>query len=177
MKPIATAMAAAAALFGTSAQAAVQTCLVPAEMNALFTYFLPQVIDRAVEGCSAHLPATSYLRSRLSGRADDLRSQADAIWPEARAAVIKIAGADAAGAKKMQDTPDEELRSTIDAELISASGLKINPKDCGEINDISEALAPLSTTQAVHLLVVTFSALNRKGIGLTICPRGETGQG
>ncbi|MBN8841834.1 MAG: hypothetical protein J0H88_01200, partial [Sphingomonadales bacterium] len=111
MKRITMGIAAVAALVGTSSQAAAQSCITSAEMNGLVTYFLPQVVDKVIETCGAHVPPDSYLRTRLGGRADELRQSADTVWPLARAAFLKIGGGkEAKDAQMMSELPDEALR-------------------------------------------------------------------
>ena len=177
MKRMAVGAAAAVALIGsTSARAATPTCVTPAEMNGLVTYFLPQVIDRVVETCGPHLSATSYLRTGLGARATELRQQADAAWPLARSGFIKI-GSDGDDARDIAAMPDAALRSVVDDSFVETLGIDIKPDTCAEVNDISEALAPLSTAQTVHLIAVTLTAAARGDKQMASCPRSEAEQG
>jgi len=176
MKRMAVGAAAVVALVGsTSAQAATKTCITPAEMNGLVAYFLPQVIDRVVETCASHLPPTSYLRTGLGARAVELRQQADAAWPLARSGFVKIgSGADE---KDVENLSDEAFRSLVDDGFVETLGIDIKPDTCAEVNDISEALAPLSTAQTVHLIAVTLTAAARGDKQMASCPRNEAEPG
>lgn len=172
MKRIITSIAAAAALTGTSARAATETCITAGEMNGLVTYFLPQVIDKVVDTCGAHLPDSSYLRTSFGARADELRTEADAAWPQARAAFIKIGGGkNAKDAATMADLPDEALRPLVEVGLAQALGLDLKSSGCADVNDIGEALAPLNNAQMVHLIAVALAAAARGDKDMASCPR------
>lgn len=172
MKRIVTSIAAAIALTGTSARAATETCVTPAEMNGLVTYFLPQVVDKVVDTCSVHLPASSYLRTAFGARADELRKDADAAWPQARTAFIKIGGGkNPKDVAMMKDLPDEALRPIVEVGLADALGLDLKPGGCADVNDIGEALAPLSNGQMVHLIAVALTTAARGDKDMASCPR------
>lgn len=173
MKRIVLSVAAgAAALAGPSAQAATKPCLTPAEMNGLVAYFLPQVIDGVVETCRPHLPAGSYLLTGLDTRVAELRGNADAVWPLARAGFIKIgSGKNPEDGAAMLDMSDDELRATIDTGFVETLGIELKPGECADVNDISETLAPLSADQMVAFVAATFAAVSRGGKGVASCPR------
>ncbi len=170
--------AAAATLAGPAAQAATKTCLTPAEMNGLVTYFLPQVIDGVVETCSPHLPEDSYLRTGLTVRADELRGRADAVWPLARAGFIKIgSGKNPGDAAAMLALSDNELREKIDVGFVETLGIDLKPGGCADVNDISETLASLSAAQMVEFVAVTFAAVSRGDKRMASCPRAQGNAG
>ena len=173
------AWAAGAALVAAGpTQAQGMACVTPDEMEGLVTYFVPQVIDNVIETCSAHLPADSYVRAGLPARAEELRGMSDAAWPAARSAFMKIgSGQSGDEAEEMADMSDEMLRPMLDIFLVEAMGLKLTAGSCGEVNDITEALAPLTGAQAAHLLAVTLSAAARGDKNMASCPRGQAGQG
>jgi len=59
----------------------------------------------------------------------------------------------------------------VDEILAEKMSLKVEAPMCGEINDIAEALAPLSPDQSVHLLATIFNAVARKDKSMRSCPR------
>lgn len=77
----------------------------------------------------------------------------------------------------MAELPDEMLRPMLDLFLVEAMGIKLTPDSCGEVNDISEALSPLTGAQTAHLLAVTLSAAARGDKEIGSCSRSEAGQG
>ena len=167
-------LAGAALVAAGPAQAQGMACVTPTEMEGLVTYFVPQVIDGVIETCAAHLPAESYVRAGLPSRAEELRGMSDAAWPAARSAFVKIgAGENGDNVEEMAEMPDEVLRPMLDIFLVEAMGLKLTPDSCGEVNDITQALAPLTGAQAAHLLAVTLSAAARGDKDMASCPRGQ----
>ena len=170
-----TAWAAGAALIAAGpAQAQGMACVTPTEMEGLVTYFVPQVIDNVIESCSAHLPADSYVRTGLPSRAEELRGLSEAAWPAARSAFVKIGAGDRTDkAEEITEMPDDLLRPMLDIFLVEAIDLKLTPSSCGEVNDISQALAPLTGAQTAHLLAVTLSAAARGDKDVASCPRGQ----
>ena len=170
-----TAWAAGAALIAAGpAQAQGMACVTPTEMEGLVTYFVPQVIDNVIESCSAHLPADSYVRNGLPSRAEELRGLSEAAWPSARSAFVKIGAGDSTDkAEEITEMPDDLLRPMLDIFLVEAIDLKLTPSSCGEVNDISQALAPLTGAQTAHLLAVTLSAAARGDKDVASCPRGQ----
>ena len=158
------------ALGSNAAQAApAPRCLNPAEMRGLIAYFLPEVVGEVTRNCAASLPAGSYLRTglpRLGARLADAKA---ANWPIARAAFLKIS--DGKDAKDMARLRDDALRPMVDQVMAEKIKVPVDPATCGEVNDITEALAPLSAEQHVNLLATIFAAVARKDAKMRSCPR------
>lgn len=171
-RPISSLVAVFALGATVSAQAApAPRCLNPAEMHGLIAYFLPEVIGEVSKNCAGQLGAGSYLRTGLPHLGAQLADAKARNWPVARAAFLKISG-DKVG-KDMASLPDEALRPLVDAVMAEKISVPVSPAACGEVNDISEALAPLDAEQTVHLLATIFSAVARKDDKLRSCPRDE----
>lgn len=169
-KPFSAAVAALALCATASAQAAPPVqCLDPAEMRGLIAYFLPDVIGEVSKNCAAHLPSGSYLRAGLPRLGAQLADAKPANWPVARAAFLKMSGP--TDGKQMASLPDEALRPLVDAAIASKMTIPVSPSTCGEVNDITQALAPLSADQTVNLFATIFSAVARKDNKLRSCPR------
>jgi hypothetical protein len=154
---------------GQAQAAPAAKCLTPVEMRGLIGYFLPDVIGQVTQTCAAHAPVDSYLRTGLARIGADLTARKPATWPLARAAFLKISAI--RDAKTMANLPDAALRPLVDAEIAKKLNIPITPSACGEVNDIAEALAPLSADQTVNLLATIFSAVARKDDTLRSCPR------
>jgi hypothetical protein len=144
-------------------------CITPREMEGLISYFLPNVIDEVSANCSPHLAPDSYLRAKLPQLAGKLTLTRDTTWPIAKAAFLKMASP--ADAKAMTGLPDEALRPMVDQVIGKRISIPVTAQVCGDVNDISDALAPLSAGQTVHLLAAIFTAAARKDNKLQSCPR------
>jgi hypothetical protein len=144
-------------------------CIEPREMEGLVAYFLPEVINEVSKNCSAHLPSDSYARTRLPHLAEQLTTAKAASWPVAKAAFLKMAKPE--DAKTMGELPDEALRPMVDAVMVRQISIPVTAPVCGDVNDISEALAPLTAEQTVHLLSAILVAASRKDDKLRSCPR------
>lgn len=172
-KPLSSLVAVLALCATTAAQAApAPRCLNPAEMHGLIAYFLPEVVGEVSRNCAAHLPAAAYLRTGLPRLGERLARAKPANWPVARAAFLKIS--EDKDMKNLAGLPDEALRPMVDAVMGEKIRIPISPATCGEVNDISEALAPLSAEQHVHLLATIFAAVARKDAKMRSCPRDIT---
>lgn len=144
-------------------------CIEPQEMHGLITYFLPNVIDEVTKNCSASLPANSYLQRQLPRLATQLNEQKNVAWPVAKAAFFKMA--DAKDADAMASLPDTALRPLVDQVMAQKISIPVTPPVCADVNDVAEALSPLSGEQTVHLLATIFSIVARKDNNLRSCPR------
>lgn len=144
-------------------------CLNPQELHGLITYFLPEVIGEVTKNCGAHLPAESYLRTGLPQLASRLTENKAAAWPVARSAFLKLA--EPKDVKELAGLSDKALRPLVDEVMAAKIAIPVNPRVCGDVNDISEALAPLSPDQTVHLLVTIFGAAARNDAKMRSCPR------
>lgn len=146
-----------------------RTCLTSAELHGMIAYFLPTVIGEVASGCSAHLPETSYLRSGMGTLRDSLAEGREAAWPAARAAFFKFSNVEEA--KELARLSDKAIRPLVDEMLAQKLSIPVTGPMCGEVNDITEALAPLTAGQTVHLLAAIFSAVARNDKKLPSCPR------
>lgn len=163
---------AALALISTaSAQAApAPACIAPAEMRGMIGYFLPEVITEVTSNCAAHLPTDAYLRAGLPRLASQLSDAKTRNWPIAKAAFLKMSRG-SADEKRFASLSDKALRPIVDAAMSEKMKISISPASCGEVNDITEALAPLNAEQTVNLLATILSAVARKDSKMRSCPR------
>ena len=145
-------------------------CITEAEMHGLVAYFLPAVLDEVSRSCSSHLPESSYLRAGLPRLQESLNQNKEASWPLAKAAFFKIS--DSKDSKTMAGFSDKALRPLVDEILTQKMKINIDAPMCGEVNDIAEALAPLTPDQTVHLLATIFNTVARKDKTMRSCPRG-----
>ena len=144
-------------------------CITVREMHGLVAYFMPAVLEEVSTNCAARLPESSYLRAGLRPLQTSLDQGKEAAWPLARAAFFKISNAK--DAKTMTSLSDRALRPLVDEVLGEKMKIPVDGQMCGEINDIAEALAPLSPDQTIHLLATIFNTVARKDRTVRSCPR------
>lgn len=154
----------------TSAQAAPpRQCLEAAEVRGLIAYFLPNVLTEVSRNCSAHLPADSYVRAGMPRLIGELTARKAQAWPVAKAAFLKLA--DGKDAKTMAALPDETLHPLVDAMMTQKISIPVTPSSCADVNDITEALAPLTGDQTIQLVATIMSVAARKDAKMPACPR------
>lgn len=163
--------ATALALLATAAQAApTPACINPAEMRGLIGYFLPEVIDEVTNNCAAHLSPDNYLRAGLPRLGTQLAEAKTHNWPVAKAAFLKMSRG-TSDEKRFVNLSDKALRPIVDAAMSEKLKIPINPSACADVNDITEALAPLDANQTVNLLATIFTTVARKDSKMRSCPR------
>ena len=146
-----------------------EKCLTPPEMHGLIAYFLPNVLTEVANNCASSLPPASYLRTNFPRLAGELTAGKTAAWPVARSAFFKMS--DAKDTKEMASLSDKALRPMVDEMMAQKIRIPVSPSTCGEVNDISEALAPLNADQTVHLFATILSAVARNDNKMRSCPR------
>lgn len=170
-KALSTFVAGVALCATVSAQAAeTPSCLNSREVNGLVAYFLPKVLDQVTKSCSATLPADSYVRARMPRLLAQLEDAREAAWPMAKSAFFKFSGS--GDAKEMAGLSDKALRPLVDEVMETKLSIPITPSTCGDVNDILDALAPLSAEQTVHLAATILDITARKDRKMPTCPRG-----
>jgi hypothetical protein len=162
-------LAALATLVPGQVLAAQPACITPAEMRGGIAYFLPPVIAEVQDRCKAHLGSESYLLTRAGDISTRLAASKLQHWPLARTVFLKMG--DQSDSAKLAKMPDEALRPLVDSMLGALLTIKVSSTTCGEINDITEALAPLDADQTVNLIATVFSTVARKDRKVRSCPR------
>ncbi len=167
-----TAATAAIALCTTGAVQAAprRACISSAEMHGMVAYFLPVVIENVTGRCSAYTASSAYLRAGLPSLQMQLREGREGAWPMARSAFFKLSRQK--DVRTMATLSDDALRPMVDDVLGAKFDIAVDAATCGEINDITQALAPLDAPQTVNLLAAVLSAAARKDNRIPSCPRG-----
>ncbi len=155
----------------TSAQAAdTASCITQQEMDGIITYFLPRVLNQVEQKCSAVLPGDSYVRTSVPSLVTQFESRKQAAWPLAKSAFLKLGKSDG---KEIAGMSDDVLRPLIDEMVSTRLSIPIKPSTCGDVNDLIEALSPLSPEQTVHLASTVMTVASRDGKTILPCPREE----
>lgn len=161
MKPARTALMAAflatACPVAATAQSA-PTCLTPAEAQAIVSFTLPDLIAGAAQKCADVLGSGSFLAQSGMEMANRYRATADAAWPKARSGIRKFAG-DKAGFFDLM--PDKTLKS-VSAGLATTAVLKrVEPRICGDLDRIMQAVAPLPPENMSLLIGILLEIASR----------------
>ncbi len=127
-------------------------CLTRSEARALMDFALPEVLSGVTDKCVARLPATSFLATHGKQLAETYRKAAEPNWPAAKAVFMKIGGGHD-DAKIFAAAPDDALKAMMAAGLGVGLASKVDANQCSEINDLTEALAPLPPSNLSSIIV------------------------
>ena len=144
-------------------------CISEDEISSLVIYALPSLVSAARSSCGATLAPNGFLAIGSDAMVARYAGQKDATWPQARAALFKLASfkdKDEKDDTKQVDNakqesnplddiagmPDEALRPFVDAYIQQAVAKEIKPKTCAGIERLAEAIAPLEPSETGKLI-------------------------
>jgi len=157
MKALAT-LSALTMLVATPIAAQAQTpCVTTPEATSIALVALPEVIRQVGTICAARVPATSLLRQTSGSFIARYQAEADRAWPDARAALGRVAGPDVAPLLQ-SDFSRPMLVSLLAPALVDA----VQPKDCADIDHIVTLAQPLPPKNAAGLIVATLKLTRDK---------------
>ncbi len=180
----------AALATATTARAAEAPCLTPSDLDAVFAYGLPTVIDAAGQACRPVLAPGGFLATQGADLAARYRVGQAAAWPLAKAAVLKV-GVGALGAKGVSRgigklaavLPDSALQGFaagfVSQYVISA----VHPADCPDIEYALRMIAPLPPENTAGLITLVIERLEHRraenkapphGLRIPLCPARST---
>jgi hypothetical protein len=185
-KGIATALSLLALGSVTAAHAARDECLAPADLDAIFAYALPTVIDAAGQACRPSLAPDGFLATQGVALAARYRAGQAASWPVAKAAVLKVgvgaltghAGNGGLG-KFAAMLPDSALQGFASGFVAAYVVQAVHPGDCPDIEYALRLIAPLPPENAAGLITLVVRRLDRRTIdakqpghklALPLCP-------
>ena len=164
LRTIALSAAAALALQAHAAHAQ-QQCFSEAEVSDVFVYAMPGLIEGAATTCAGRLAPTGFLARQGKPMAARYAARQDAAWPRARTALLKFA-ANASKGKASNGTlnmlaqiPGDTVRPLVDALIVQEAAGRIQPTDCGKVEKLAAALAPLEPKEAGNLLGAMFAVV------------------
>jgi hypothetical protein len=155
-------------------QASAQECMKPNEAQALMIYAMPDVLDGVIKQCQPHLSTTGFIAKSGGDFVARYRTGSEASWPLAKIAFFKFAGKDAT-LSAMRGMPDSLLKGLISFGITTKATNDISSDDCGTVERLLEALAPLppANTATVIAIAMEMGASKRSTKGkndLSICP-------
>ncbi|PAX09602.1 hypothetical protein [Sphingomonas lenta] len=147
-------LAALAVLLASPAQAQRQACVTTPEAEALALVAMPTIIRETGRVCATRLPATSLVRRSAGPFIAKYDAAADQAWPQAKAAVGKLALGLADGLLD-SDFARPVLVSLIAPQLVG----RIQQSDCGTIDRLVTQLEPLPPRNTASVIVTSLSYL------------------
>jgi hypothetical protein len=154
--------AAALALPAQAVQAQ-QQCFSQDEVSAAFIYAMPGVIEGVTTRCSGSLGNGGFLPRQGKAMAARYAAQQNAAWPKARSALLKVV-TNASKAGNSNDTlgmlsqiPGETMRPLVDALIVQEAANRTEIAQCGKVDKLAAALAPLDAKDAANLLGTMFA--------------------
>ena len=127
------------------------------EAAALAVYAVPDLISATKQSCADRLSPTGFLARHGDSLAQRYADQQNVVWPQARAALLKFAGAKAGDQlKSIATLPDNAIRPLADALIQQEVAQKIHPSSCRNIERMAEAISPLDPMDAGRILGVMF---------------------
>jgi hypothetical protein len=154
--------AAALALSSSAAQAQ-QQCFSEDEVSAAFIYAMPGAIEGVSTRCSASLGSGSFLARQGKTMSARYAARQTAAWPKARAALLKVV-TNASKVKNATGTlgmlsqiPGDTMRPLVDALIVQEAANRTEVANCGKVDKLAAALAPLDPKDAGALLGTMFA--------------------
>lgn len=156
------ALTAAALVVPQIALAAEPPCLTPREATAVAAYAMPSVISGTVQRCAPVLGKDAWLSQSGSTLAARYAEHKAAVWPEAKAAILKVAGGSGDPMMDMvKAMPDESLRPFADSLVVAGIAEKLPTNRCAPINRFLSLISPLPPESTAELVALTLGVLSR----------------
>jgi hypothetical protein len=151
-------------------QALTKPCLTRPELRGMVAYFLPTVLQSAIDKCTQRLAPDSYMLARAPQLLNTLEAGRSGSWPMAKAAFIKIGGDGDKGSSDMFSAlPEEAVRPLIEAVINQKIGSTIKPESCGDIDRVMAPLEPLPATNLIDVLTEAMAIAGRSDKQLQVC--------
>jgi hypothetical protein len=165
-RALAAALALAAMAQATAARAAEDACLAPADLNAIFTWALPTVIDAAGQACLPVLPRDSFLTLQAPALSARYRMAQGPAWPVAKAAVMrigigKLSGQGGGIGKFAAMLPDSAVQGFAAGFVNQFVAQSIHPADCSDVDQALRLMAPLPPENTAGLVTLIVDRLER----------------
>ena len=139
----------ALALLAPTTQTGAPPCIAPAEVKHATLFLMPAVLDGLTEQCRPSLAPNAYLLTAGLERSKTLATDRNLHWNAARAAIVRLAGEEKAGALGA-DTAALLIRDVIRAE----GSKQIKPADCAALDRAMSLLAPLPPENIAELVAL-----------------------
>ena len=155
------------------ASAAEPPCLTAPEFTALATYALPSVIMGTVQRCAPTLPGDAFLTTDGAALAARYGEAKEAAWPAAKAAFLKLAGANLGGGGLMKGLSENSMQQIVDTAIAAKVTDALPVERCAAVNHLVQLLSPLppESTAGIIALAVGLGTRSGRKIGpIAVCP-------
>ena len=151
---------AAALLVQPQLAAAQAACVGEDEVSAMAVYAVPSIVQSMQLRCGPQLSQQGWLAR--SGRAFAARytTLQNGAWPTAKAGLLKIVNGRTQGVDPqvtqtlamVSGLPDQNVRPLVDALIVQEVSARIPVAECGRIERVMEAIAPIDPQVAGKLI-------------------------
>jgi hypothetical protein len=177
MRTLAPAFAAFLLVAPQIAAAAEPPCLSPREATAVMAYALPGAISGTTRRCGPVLGKESWIARNGDDLARRYGERKTVLWPEAKAALLKVtAGSADPTLDMLKSLPDESLQQLTDAIVTGTVAEKIPDKRCFVVDRLLSLVAPLPPENTAELIALTLGVVSHgdspKLGKLAICKAG-----
>jgi len=178
------------ALFGAAAflvqpqlAAAQAACIAEDEVSAMAIYAVPSMVRSMQLTCGPQLSQSGWLARDGGALAARYAGMQSRVWPKAKAGLLKMVNGqvNAQGAVDAQaaqtiatvaNLPDQNVRPLVDALIVQEVSAKIPLADCGQIERVMAAIAPIDPEVAGTLIAASAGLFASKAP--LICPARPT---
>ena len=173
------------ALFGAAAflvqpqlAAAQSACIAEDEVSAMAIYAVPGMVRSMQLTCGAELSQSGWLARDGGALAARYTALQNRVWPKAKAGLLKIVrgqGVDAQAAQTIAtvaNLPDQNVRPLVDALIVQEVSARIPAAQCGQVERLMAAIAPMDPEAAGSLIGATAGLFASKQP--LICPAEPT---
>lgn len=133
-------MTALAGLCAAQAATAQTPCMTSIEAKSVVSAALPDLVLAISNKCKPALAADAYLSKSGAILSGKFKSSANAAWPAAKKAVLKVGGENA---QLLANLPDETSRALLSVGINAIITNGMTTEKCGVTNRILAALDPL----------------------------------
>ncbi|MCW1403291.1 hypothetical protein OKA06_13535 [Novosphingobium sp. MW5] len=145
-------------LTGSQVAAAAETCLTPREATAVASYALPAVISGTSQRCGPVLGKDAYLTKEGAKLAARYSARKAAVWPEAKAALLKVGGAGEM-TEAVRKLPDATVQPLVDS-LVTGLVVEQMPTDrCSPVDRALWLLSPLPPENTAELIALSLGLM------------------
>ena len=147
-----------------------ETCLTRPELRGMIAYFMPTVLQSAIDTCSPQLKPDSFLLGRAPKLVGSLEAGRAEAWPMAKQAITKIGNSRTKGSGDMlANLPEEAVGPMINAVIAQELSSEIKPESCGDINRVMTPLEPLPAANMIDLITEALALAGRSDKKMRLC--------
>ena len=147
------------------AAAADAPCLTAKEATAVAAYAMPSVIAGTTQRCGAVLGKDSWISKNGTGLSKRYAERKAAVWPEAKAALLKMTGGAAGSGDVVLDTlksmPDETVQQIADSMVTAAVAERVPANRCFVVDRFLSLIAPLPPESTAELVALTLGVVSQ----------------